>query len=130
MLWRASSRAATDELLIGNSLRKRWRSAPARPYIGPPGEPQSTRRHNERSRTMTRGKTLEPGRLGQGLYRLLSRRQSGQQFGGGFPGSRMAPLRRDFGQRGKHESALVQSRVRQHEAIAHALRPLVVEQVE
>ena len=46
------------------------------------------------------------------------------------PRARMAPLRRDFGQRGQHEAALVQSRVRQHEAFADALRPVVVEQVE
>ena len=61
---------------------------------------------------------------------LLLRRQSGEQLRGGFPRARVAPARRDLGQRSQHEAALVQARMGQHEAFADALRPVIIEQVE
>ena len=62
--------------------------------------------HNERLGTMNasgesrggkrRGGLLRTRRIGQGADRLLLRRQGGEQFDGGFPRARMAPVRRDF----------------------------------
>ena len=42
----------------------------------------------------------------------------------------MAPVRSDLGQRGENKTALVQTRMRQHEALGRRLAAIVIEEVE
>src|SRR5438270_6559091 len=88
-------------------------------YIGVPAQPQALRP----LRAAAQVRTAEPADR-------LTRRQSGNQLACADPKLGVTPIRGNVAERHKHEAALVQTRVRQHEGRGRALAAVIIEQVE
>src|SRR5207244_1374998 len=108
------TRAASLRVIASPLAAPQATVLPARPYIGLPAQPQSPARRLPIAKSANR----------------LARRQATEQLARGHCEPGMSPIGRDLGQRGEHETALVEARMRQRQALGRDLAALVIEQIE